>query len=119
MSKENSVIVSTACATGRFARGVVGVATLGLSEVGIMAGKALGALFKKPEIDFDEFDDEFEDEDFFEDDFCEVDPEDEAYECTAEELQKAAEEVESKADAKAPETPKAEPAPAETKQDPQ
>lgn len=63
-NKENSVLVSGTCAAGRFIRGVVGVATLGISELGIAAGKGLVGLFKRNDSDecddlddFDDFDD--------------------------------------------------------------
>lgn len=62
INKQNSVVVASGCAAGRFVRGVVGVATLGVSELVVTAGKGLVGLFKRndpadDECDFDEFDD--------------------------------------------------------------
>ena len=99
LDKQNSVIVAGACAAGRFARGIVGVATLGVSELIVGAGKGLAGLFKRndndPTDDFDEFDDYDEFDDFDE----EVTPAVQSYDCSSADMAEAARVVAEGADA--------------------
>ena len=99
-NKQNSVIVAGACATGRFVRGVVGVTTLGISELAVAAGKGLVGLFKRNDPtdgDFDEFD-EFDDFDDFDENEV-ASPMAPAYDCSSADMVEAARVAETGEDA--------------------
>ena len=88
-NKQNSVVVASSCAAGRFVRGVVGVATLGVSELLVVAGKGLVGLFKRDDECDDECDDEFDDFDDFDENEV-ASPMAPAYDCSSADMAEAA-----------------------------